>query len=403
MKKARRIAGHLAAALVGAIAGGTIVLAIDGATRDLGPRAPVAIATPLVEPSGSVAPTDPAGEVLLAWSPGGLPARTERALEKISGVQHATTVRAGLDWINFSRANDGSVIDNPGGGRAIPFEVAVIEPREYAQYVAPSERDAVLALEHGEVLLAETAAEIRGAGRGLSLRMKSGNVDVDGVVSDVATNGYEGLLAGDIWRSWPRVDRFVLMQVGPRADRHAIQKKLESLLDPDQRLRVRAQGEVPFLRYGDAVLPQLVIKQHFGEFSASPGPGGSISVDPRWRKENIVARNVPILGTVTCHRGIFPQLHDAMGAIRDEGLGFTVDAADFGGCFSPRFIDANPDGRLSHHSWGIAFDVNVTTNRAGTRADQDPRLVEIMEAAGFTWGGRWLIPDGMHFEWVRFP
>lgn len=403
MKKAGRIAGHLAAALVGAIAGGTIVLAIDGATRDLPPRPSLTIAAPLVEPSGSVAPTDPAGEVLLAWSPGGLPARAERDLEKLPGVQHATTVRAGLDWINFSRANDGSVIDNPGGGRAIPFEVAVIEPREYAQYVAPSERDAVLALEHGEVLLAETAAEIRGAGRGLSLRMDSGNVDVDGVVSDVATNGYEGLLAGDIWRAWPRVDRFVLMQVGPRADRHAIQKTLEVLLDPDQRLRIRAQGEVPFLRYGDAVLPQLVIKQHFGEFSASPGPGGSISVDPRWRKENIVARTVPVLGTATCHRGIFPQLRDAMEAIQNEGLGFTIDAADYGGCFSPRFIDANPDGRLSHHSWGIAFDVNVSTNRAGTRADQDPRLVEIMEAAGFTWGGRWLIPDGMHFEWVRFP
>ena len=24
-------------------------------------------------------------------------------------------------------------------------------------------------------------------------------------------------------------------------------------------------------------------------------------------------------------------------------------------------------------------------------------------AAGFTWGGRWVVPDGMHFEWVRFP
>ncbi|MDQ3963068.1 MAG: M15 family metallopeptidase [Actinomycetota bacterium] len=403
MRKARRIAGHLAAALVGAIAGGTIVLAIDGATRDLGPRRQASAPTPFVEPSGSVAPTDPAGEVLLAWSPGGLPARTERGLEKLRGVQHATTVRAGLDWIKFSRANDGSIIDNPGGGRAIPFEVAVIEPREYAEYVAPSERDAVLALEHGEVLLAETAADIRGAGRGLSIRMQSGNVDVDDVVSDVATNGYEGLLAGDIWRVWPRVDRFVLMKVGPRADRHAIQRKLQSLLDPDQRLRIRAQGEVPFLRYGDAVLPQLVIKQHFGEFSASPGPGGSISVDPRWRNKNIVARDVPVLGTVTCHRGIFPQLRDAMGALRDEGLAFTVDTADFGGCFSPRFIDANPDGRLSHHSWGIAFDINVSTNRAGTRADQDPRLVEVMEEAGFSWGGRWLIPDGMHFEWVRFP
>jgi hypothetical protein len=30
-------------------------------------------------------------------------------------------------------------------------------------------------------------------------------------------------------------------------------------------------------------------------------------------------------------------------------------------------------------------------------------IVQIMERNGFTWGGRWLVPDGMHFEWARFP
>ena len=52
---------------------------------------------------------------------------------------------------------------------------------------------------------------------------------------------------------------------------------------------------------------------------------------------------------------------------------------------------------------GIAFDINVASNAPGTRPDQDPRLVEIMEEHGFTWGGRWLIPDGMHFEYRREP
>jgi hypothetical protein len=27
------------------------------------------------------------------------------------------------------------------------------------------------------------------------------------------------------------------------------------------------------------------------------------------------------------------------------------------------------------------------------------RIVDLIEAQGFTWGGRWIIPDGMHFEW----
>jgi hypothetical protein len=25
-----------------------------------------------------------------------------------------------------------------------------------------------------------------------------------------------------------------------------------------------------------------------------------------------------------------------------------------------------------------------------------------MREHGFTWGGDWLVPDGMHFEWVSF-
>jgi hypothetical protein len=45
----------------------------------------------------------------------------------------------------------------------------------------------------------------------------------------------------------------------------------------------------------------------------------------------------------------------------------------------------------------------VSENAFGTKADQDARLVDTMERWGFTWGGRWIVPDGMHFEWNRWP
>jgi hypothetical protein len=403
MRRARRIAGHTAAVVIGAIVGGTVVLAIDGATRDVPRSSPAIIErSPIVDTGGS-APVRPGARILLAWSPGGLPARSERVLGEVEGVREVTTVSAGLDWLVASRTSDGNVLDRRRGDLRIPLEVAVVDPVEYAKFVAPSERASIQSLSDGEAVIPRSESELRGAGRGLRMNMEGARVSVEAVVSDVATNGYEVLMAGPVPSTWVRVDRFVLMQVTPQTNREAIHKVVRRLVPGDRPIRIRAQGEVPFLRYGDAVLPQLVIKSSFGEFAAAPNADGSIDVDPAWRRQNIVQREVPILGSVTCHRGLLPQLRDSMKALLGEGLGFTVDPSEFAGCYSARFIDANPGGRLSHHSWGIAVDLNVASNPAGTRPDQDPRLVEIMEEHGFTWGGRWLIPDGMHFEWVRFP
>ena len=75
---------------------------------------------------------------------------------------------------------------------------------------------------------------------------------------------------------------------------------------------------------------------------------------------------------------------------------------NYGGCYSARFINRVPGSRLSHHAWGIALDLNVAENAYSTSPDIDRRLVNRFEEHGFTWGGDWLVPDGMHFEWVKF-
>lgn len=345
----------------------------------------------------------PRETILLAWSPGGIPAGTEAALERLPQVTDATSILAGLDWIESSRTPDGTLLDDPPRGQAIPFEVAIVDANEYARYVAPSERDAILSLQPGHAVLAQTESEIRGAGAGLKIRTKGGPLLVSDVVSDATTQGYEALLAGGVPDTWVRTDRFVLMHVKDRSAQAAVARVIKNRLEPGRVLRIRAQGETPFLRYGDAVLPQLVVKATFGEFPAAPNSDGTVATGSAWRRKNIAEREVPILGDITCHRGLFPQLAQALQEVVDAGLAFTIDPGDFGGCFSSRFIDSNPGGRLSHHSWGIAIDFNVAQNRPGTRPDLDRRFVRIMENNGFTWGGRWLIPDGMHFEWVRFP
>jgi hypothetical protein len=125
---------------------------------------------------------------------------------------------------------------------------------------------------------------------------------------------------------------------------------------------------------------------------------GSVQPDPAWVGANITSGEVPILGRVTCHRVMLPQLQAALQEVVDKGLASAIDPADFGGCYSPRFIGRDPSRGLSLHTWGIAVDLNVSGNQVGTAGTIDPRVVRIFESWGFGWGGRWSVPDPMHFE-----
>ena len=175
------------------------------------------------------------------------------------------------------------------------------------------------------------------------------------------------------------------------------------MLGPGRRLRVRLQGESPYLRYGDAVLPQLIIKETFGEFAAAPLNDGTLRVDGRWRRSSIGAGRVPILGRVTCHRRLFGQLRGALADLRSAGLGYLIDPGDYGGCYSARFVASSSGPRLSHHSWGIAIDINAAENAFGTKPDQDPRIVRIFERARVHLGGPLADPGRYAFRMDQLP
>ena len=401
----RAAAGRVAWGAAGALVCSAVILSADGIGREPPQATPAPAASRArVEKTAPAVTPRRSGKVLLAWATGsGLPPGIERVLEDLRGVSEVTTIGAGIDWLHASFDADGSLLDRPERPLAIPMEVAAVDPAEYAAFVPAGERDRVLALGRRDVLLPETSAAIRRASPGAVLRLEAGRFTVSGIVSDVAAGGYEALLSRAAPRRWPSTETYALIRIRSPKLRAGVRKTISSLLAPGDQLQMRAEGENPFLRYGDAVLPQLIVKSVFGEFAATPRPDGFLDVDPQWRKANVRTARVPLLGPVTCHRALFPQLRRALSRAVAANLSFAVDAADYGGCYSPRFINRNPAGRLSHHSWGIAVDVNVTENAYGTKADQDLRLVRIMEGAGFTWGGRWVVPDGMHFEWSEFP
>ena len=128
---------------------------------------------------------------------------------------------------------------------------------------------------------------------------------------------------------------------------------------------------------------------------------GFIKPAQRWIDTNIATTTVPIVGEVSCHRLMLPQLEAALAEVEAKGLSELLRPRDYGGCYVPRFIDRDPDLPLSMHAFGLAVDLNVSTNQLGTSGDMDARIVEIFERWGFIWGGGWSRPDPMHFELGR--
>jgi hypothetical protein len=133
-----------------------------------------------------------------------------------------------------------------------------------------------------------------------------------------------------------------------------------------------------------------------GTFTYRVLGGGRIAPDPAWVSEHIATEEVPILGTVTCNKLLFPQLRAALEEVVARGLADRIHPGEYAGCYYPRFIAGSTT--LSNHSFGLALDLNVPGNQRGTAGEMDRTVVEIFKRWGFAWGGDWNWTDPMHFE-----
>jgi hypothetical protein len=136
--------------------------------------------------------------------------------------------------------------------------------------------------------------------------------------------------------------------------------------------------------------------EDLGAFSYRYFADGTIEPDARWVRDSIRTEVVPVMGRVTCHRLMLPQLRGALQEVQDAGLAGTLKT--YSGCYVPRFIERDPTGSISLHTWGIAIDMDAATNSRGIRGTMDSRVVEIFKRWGFAWGGDWAYTDPMHFE-----
>ena len=153
-------------------------------------------------------------------------------------------------------------------------------------------------------------------------------------------------------------------------------------LDPDARLTAIPTG---------GTLGSVV-----GTYTYRVIGGGRIAPSESWVAANIRTEVVPILGSVTCHRDLFPQLRAALLEVQQRGLASAIHPDEYAGCYYPRFIAGTTT--LSNHSFGLALDLNVPGNGRGTVGEIDRDVVAIFKTWGFAWGGDWRFTDPMHFE-----
>jgi hypothetical protein len=357
--------------------------------------APPAPRPPLIEPP----------PYALAWTPGGLPPGFRERVRRLPGVTDAVVFAGDTRWLTRSRDAGGRVVDDPRAPYAIPIDAFAAVPDELAPFLPRGVRGpAIGALTHGRAVLGTRSAALRGLGVGGALEFGGATVTVGAVVPEESIGWAEML-----------VSRRTGARLGIVDDRHAwafvrgdpgageLARLVRRIVPAGEPLRVERPGASPYMRVANGVNPPIVLKRAFGEFAAALDRSrpGYFRIAPAWIRANLETRRVPLLGRLTCHRAFMLDLVAAMRTVERRGLGPLIRST--AGCFNARTVARSPTNPPSFHAYGAAVDINAPENAFGATPTMDPRIVAIFDRLGFNWGGRFLIPDGMHFEYGGGP
>lgn len=303
----------------------------------------------------------------------------------------------------------GSVVQQPAAGFAYPMGTTVLPQAFVGPAMGPS---VSAAMSPTKIVMSELTASLRGARAGdvITVVGDLGNqVDytIGAVVADAITGGTEILMspAAADRIGLHRLSRVVIWGFDSRS---AINSRLAAQGLVSTSIRIRRSWDP---RDPDLTLGMAETKQKLGEFSYRVNADGSVTQDAAWRSANITSGSIYQLRLYTgCHKTVRPALQAAMTELIAAGLEYTINythANSAGGCYYPRFNRLTPNSRLgflSRHSWGQAVDTNTVGSCQGCAPpDMHCGTVRIFRKHGFAWGGNFLTPDGMHFEWVGEP
>lgn len=389
---------RLALALVGLVVMAGLVYA--GTSRLGAPRESAGSATtlPNLIPTASATVADPTVTAPLATSRPTPPEPDPTYLVWVSGgltAEFVSGLRAIAEEVSVVKG-DSVELEAPDGG-VIPLDALALDPGAHR----PFDPDGALApLEPGTVVLGETSASLRRLATGDQVAVAGRSYRVAAAVPDDVVAAAEIVFHVADSDLPVATDRFALIRTD--RSRTRLEAAVAELHQEDFGLRVRAEGEVPWLRHADGILPQVFLKGALGEFSYTNLSGGEFQPSAGFMEESITNTEVPLLGEVVCHRTVTRMLVGAMQDLVAAGLSDLVDPDGFAGCWYPRFTrtsTGSPAG-VSRHAWGAAVDINAPTNPFGSTGSQDPRLVKVFKDHGFNWGGDWALPDPMHFEYA---
>ena len=262
------------------------------------------------------------------------------------------------------------------------------------------------------LIMSEVSAGLRGARPGdtAMLRSASGaivSLRVAAVLSADEVGGAELLVSNEAGARLgiTRPTRAILWGFRSRA---ALDAALVANGLVSTAIRIRRSWDPPD---PDATLGMAQAKATLGEFAYRVNADGTVSQDAAWLDTYLPAGRellndvIPIVAR--CHNAVKRAIRAALAEVAAAGLAATLsveDANSYGGCHVARFNRLTPDsalGQLSRHSWAMAIDINTQGSCQGCAPpDMDCRAVQIFRKHGFAWGGNFLVPDGMHFEWV---
>jgi hypothetical protein len=295
----------------------------------------------------------------------------------------------------------------PMGATVLPLEVvARTMGNDVAQYLTPD-----------ALVMGEVSAGLRGAEAGdtVLLTASSGTTTSFRVAAVLPANRVGG---AEFLMSPQAGDRLGIVQLSRAViwgfpSRAAIDGALAAneLVSTSVRIRRSWDPADP-----DDTIGMAQTKATLGEFAYRVNSDGSVSQDAAWVAANLPSGRVLLNGSIPirarCHNVVEPALRAALAEIAVRGLGGTIDVTNantYGGCHLARFNRLTPDsslGFLSRHSWGMALDTNTVGSCQGCAPpDFATRpggctAVQVFRKHGFAWGGNFLTPDGMHFEYV---